>query len=191
MNPLAVKDISTQYGSGKVGKLSDGTTVVARPGSETGGATLEIRVSNNKVFKIRYWRIRNMERWEEVFKGKIPKGIYQIQLVSGEKQGLVIELLYNNIHVMIKFGMVQAVRMLEEGIVQSNLYSESEIKRYKDNNFSNVLYEVRQGEFAKQIKKMLSGYGEVLNLKHYVVITQNYNVDIITEWEPIIKILAV
>ena len=49
-----VKEIQTKYGSGKVGKLSDGTTVVARPGSTTGGATLEIRVSNRKVYKIRY-----------------------------------------------------------------------------------------------------------------------------------------
>ena len=54
LNPMDVKEIQTQYGSGKVGKLSDGTTVVARPGSLTGGATLEIRVSNSKVFKIRY-----------------------------------------------------------------------------------------------------------------------------------------
>ena len=54
LNPTDVRDIQTQYGSGKVGKLSDGTTVVARPGSTTGGATLEIRVSNSKVYKIRY-----------------------------------------------------------------------------------------------------------------------------------------
>ena len=54
LNPTDVRDIQTQYGSGKVGKLSDGTTVVARPGSTTGGATLEIRVSNGKVYKIRY-----------------------------------------------------------------------------------------------------------------------------------------
>ncbi len=54
LNPTNVRDIQTQYGSGKVGKLSDGTTVVARPGSTTGGATLEIRVSNSKVYKIRY-----------------------------------------------------------------------------------------------------------------------------------------
>ena len=52
LNPTDVRDIQTQYGSGKVGKLSDGTTVVARPGSTTGGATLEIRVSNSKVYKI-------------------------------------------------------------------------------------------------------------------------------------------
>ena len=54
LNPMDVKEIQTQYGLGKVGKLSDGTTVVARPGSTTGGATLEIRVSNSKVYKIRY-----------------------------------------------------------------------------------------------------------------------------------------
>ena len=54
LNPIDVKEIQTKYGSGKAGKLSDGTTVVARPGSTTGGATLEIRVSNRKVYKIRY-----------------------------------------------------------------------------------------------------------------------------------------
>lgn len=43
-----------QYGPGKVGKLSDGTTVVARPGSKTGGVTLEIRVSNSKVYKVTF-----------------------------------------------------------------------------------------------------------------------------------------
>ena len=54
LNPIDVKEIQTKYGLGKVGKLSDGTTVVARSGSTTGGATLEIRVSNRKVYKIRY-----------------------------------------------------------------------------------------------------------------------------------------
>ena len=54
LNPTNVKDIQTQYGSGKVGTLSDGTSVVARPGSKTGGATLEIKVSNSKIYKIRY-----------------------------------------------------------------------------------------------------------------------------------------
>ncbi|MDF2804838.1 MAG: hypothetical protein K0S61_4743, partial [Anaerocolumna sp.] len=54
LNPSSVKDIQTQYGPGKVGRLSDGTTVVARPGSATGGPTLEISISNSKVYKIRY-----------------------------------------------------------------------------------------------------------------------------------------
>ena len=54
LNPTNVKEIQTKYGPGKVGELSDGTKVVARQGSTTGGATLEIKVSNSKVFKIRY-----------------------------------------------------------------------------------------------------------------------------------------
>lgn len=130
-----------------------------------------------------------MEKWEEVFAGKIPKAVYQMQLINGERQGLTIELLSANVCVMIKFGAVQAVRMLDEGIVQSDLYSDSEIKKYKEDGFSNVIYEVRQGEFAKQIKQVSDGYGDILNLKHYVVITQNYNVDIVTEWEPTVEVL--
>ena len=54
LNLTNIKDIQTQYGPGKVGKLDNGAAVVARPGSKTGGATLEIRISNNKVYKIRY-----------------------------------------------------------------------------------------------------------------------------------------
>ena len=54
LQPSNVKDIQTQYGPGKVGYLEDGTTVVARPGSQTGGATLEIKISNKKIYKIRY-----------------------------------------------------------------------------------------------------------------------------------------
>ena len=38
----------------RLGMLSDGTKVVARLGSKTGGATLEIKVSNSKIYKIRY-----------------------------------------------------------------------------------------------------------------------------------------
>lgn len=129
-----------------------------------------------------------MEKWKEVFVGTIPNAVYQVQLINGEKQGLTIELSSSQICVMINFGMVQAVRMLDEGIVQSNLYSENEIQKYKDNDFQNIIYEVQDGEFAEQINQISDGYGEVLNLKHYVVITQNYNIDIVTEWKPTIEI---
>ena len=132
-----------------------------------------------------------MENWHEVFIGKIPKELYQIQLINGEKQGLTIELSSNHTYVVIKFAIVQAVRMLDEGIVQNNLYCDNEIKKYKDNNFQNVLYEVHEGEFGKQINQISGGYGESLNLRHYVVITSNYNVDIITEWEPTIEVSRV
>ncbi len=129
-----------------------------------------------------------MEKWREVFVGKIPQEKYQIQIVNGEKHGLIIELYSNHLCIIIKFGVVQAIRMLDEGIVQNNLYSEHEIKRYKDDNFRNVIYEIQEGEFGKQISEISNGYADYLELKHYIVITQNYNIDIVTEWEPIIEI---
>ena len=129
-----------------------------------------------------------MEKWKEVFIGEIPKAIYQMQLINGEKQGLTIELSNNYICVTISFGIVHAVRMLDEGIVQNHLYSDKEIKKYKDNDFQNIIYEVQDGEFEKQISQISDGYGEVLQLKHYVIITQNYNIDIMSEWEPTIEI---
>ncbi len=55
--------------------------------------------------------------------------------------------------------------------------------------FKNVIYKVTGGEFEKQIQNTADRYWEVLNVKHYVIITQNYNIDIITEWEPEINIL--
>ena len=54
LNPLNVKNIQTKYGPGKVGILSDGTKVVARQESKTRESTLEIKVLNGKVYKIRY-----------------------------------------------------------------------------------------------------------------------------------------
>lgn len=112
-----------------------------------------------------------MENWHEVFIGQIPKELYQMQLINGEKQGLIIELSSASARVMIKFGVVQAVRMLDEGIVQRDLYFDSEIKRYKEDGFSNVIYEVQESKFGKQINQIADGYGEYLNLRHYVVIT--------------------
>ena len=53
-NPLNVNDKSTKYGMGKIGTLQTGETLFVRPGSRTGGATLDITLSKRKILKIRY-----------------------------------------------------------------------------------------------------------------------------------------
>ena len=129
-----------------------------------------------------------MEEWKEVFKGIIPTGDYQTQIINGEDKGLVIKLISSNNHIVLKFGMICAMRVLDEGIVQKEIYPEHIIKMLKKDDFKNVIYEVYDGGFLIEIKNMSDGYLEILNVKHYVIITQNYNIDIITEWEPEIRV---
>lgn len=129
-----------------------------------------------------------MEKWKEVFSGVIPQGNYQTLITCGEDKGLTLELKSSNSHVTLNFGAILAVRMLDEGIVQNGVYSDSEIEKFKKDGFKNVIYEVDGGEFEDQIQTISDGYLENVELKHYVVITENYNIDIITEWEPEINI---
>lgn len=129
-----------------------------------------------------------MEKWKEVFAGVIPQGNYQTLITNGEDEGLTLELKSSKSHVVLNFGAVLAVRMLDEGIVQKELYSDSEIEKFKKDGFKNVIYEVKGGEFARQIQIISDGYLENSRIKHFVIITQNYNIDIITEWEPEINI---
>ena len=62
-----------------------------------------------------------MENWNVVFDGIIPQDNYQTQITNGEDKGLIIELKSNNHHVIMDFGVVQAIRMLDEGMVQNEL----------------------------------------------------------------------
>jgi RHS repeat-associated protein len=56
MNPTGVKNISTQYGPGRVGKLPSGETVIVRPGSSGPGSppTIEIQRNGRTTDKFRY-----------------------------------------------------------------------------------------------------------------------------------------
>lgn len=125
-----------------------------------------------------------MEKWIEVYKGMIPNDNYKVWLTNSEEKGLDIELRGNNNCVKLKFGFVQAVRMLDEGIVQDGVYLESELDKYRENFFENVIYELQEGEFKEEIQKMSAGYMDAVEIKHYLLITGNFNIDIITEWEP-------
>ena len=49
-----IKEIETKFGTGKVGQLSDGSTVSVRPGSSGGKATLQFNPAEGKSIKIRF-----------------------------------------------------------------------------------------------------------------------------------------
>ena len=129
-----------------------------------------------------------MEKWKEIFPGIIPNDEYTVRMINGEETGLIIELKSINNLVVIKFGNVSAVRILDEGIVQEDVYDDEAIDDLKKNKFDNVIYEMIGGKFENYINKISGGYSEILDLKHYVIITLNYNIDIISQWKPEINV---
>ena len=132
-----------------------------------------------------------MEIWQAVFPDIIPKENYQTQLSNGRFQGLILKLKGRFHCVVLKFGIVQAIRILDEGIVQNDLYSCSSLSNLKSEGFKDIIYEVIDGEFGKKIQNISCGYYDTLEERHYVIITNDYNIDVVTEWQPEITILPI
>ncbi len=125
-----------------------------------------------------------MEKWGEVFAGQIPKDKYALLLRNGEEEGLVITLTSPRRKVIINFGAVSAVRMLDEGIALNDLFDEEQIKALRGREFDNIIYQMTDGEFDGFVKNAAGELYDHLDLKHYVIISMNYIVEVITQWEP-------
>ena len=108
---------------------------------------------------------------------------------NGEKNGLIITLLSVKYDVIINFGAVSAIRMLDEGITLNGLFNNEQIQDFRNKGFDNVIYQIIDGEFDDFVGKISGELCDYLNLKHYVVISLNFIVEIITEWEPDIHII--
>lgn len=91
--------------------------------------------------------------------------------------------------VIINFGAVSAIRMLDEGITLNGLFNDEQIQDFRNKEFDNVIYQIIDGEFDDFVGKISGELCDYLNLKHYVVISLNFIVEIITEWEPDIHII--
>lgn len=129
-----------------------------------------------------------METWEEIFKSVIPVGIYQVSVKNGEETGLLIGLESKEYFVNINFGAVSALRMLDEGIILDNLFDTNEVLRYKENGFSNVIYKINDGDFSKSIKNYCKELYDYLDLKHYLIVTMNYVIEVVADFEPEIDV---
>ena len=71
-----------------------------------------------------------MEYWKEIFKDMIQEDYYEVKLINGEEYGLIIKFQGKYNAFSVKFGEVKAVRMIDEGIVQTDIYSENEVQKY-------------------------------------------------------------
>ena len=132
-----------------------------------------------------------MEKWVEIYKGVIPPGRYTTEARCGEKEGVVIFLESKENSVKLDFGALSAIRILDEGVVLQEIFNKSEFERYDENEFSNTIYKLDEGDFGKFIKK-LSGETvyDFLEYGHYLIITLNYYIEVVSRWEPDIEVIS-
>lgn len=131
------------------------------------------------------------EFWQDCFRDHIPRDNYEMQLIQGEQQGLVIHLYGSFHHVTLDFGNVQAVNILEEGVLLNDppgmtFVNQSELHRA---GFPNTLYQVENGAYAAYVKACMgTDLYEAMNLRQFTLVTRNYVVEIICGAEPTITV---
>lgn len=135
-----------------------------------------------------------MEKWLDRFSDIIPYNAYEygMSIKSGEEDGLVIKLerLENEKEiVVIDFFTTKAMRVVDEGLyLADEVFLEEEIQKYKQTEFESVIYEIKDGEFGNFIKRTSSGIYDYLNMKHYIIITLNFVIEIISVSDPEIRV---
>ena len=131
------------------------------------------------------------EFWQDYFRGQIPKENYEMHLLQGEQQGLVIHLYGSAHHVTLNFGIVQAINILDEGIQLDDppgvtFVNQAELHR---SGFPDTLYRVENGAYAAYLKACMStDLYEAMNLRQYTLVTLNHVVEIICAAEPTITV---
>ena len=131
------------------------------------------------------------EFWQGCFRGRIPKENYDMKLLQGEQQGLVIHLYGPHRSVTLDFGIVQAINILDEGIQLHDppgvtFVNQAELHR---SGFPDTLYQVENGAYAAYLKSCMStDLYEAMNLRQYNLVTRNHVVEIICAAEPIITV---
>ena len=131
------------------------------------------------------------EFWHDSFHGQIPKENYEMQLLQGEQQGLIIHLYGPHHSVTLDFGIVQAINILDEGVQLHDppgvtFVNQAELHR---TGFPDTLYQVENSAYAAYIKACMSTDPyEAMNLRQYTLVTRNYVVEIICGAEPIITV---
>ena len=124
-----------------------------------------------------------MEKWKEYRKGEIPKGDYKAKVICGDSNFLIIELRSKENRLILDFGICDAVRIVERKFLDISLYEN--IEELKKDNFSNVIYEVEDGKYLKEIEVYSAGCLYSPGTKQFAVITENLYIDAVYLGEPL------
>jgi len=123
---------------------------------------------------------KNMEQWSEINKGMIPAGEYLMRLQYGDYSNLVVILDNDSFEITLNFRGDISFHCVDESKWFLLPYDKEAYDYYWERNFDNIIYRIYNGKYQAFTKKYA---GQVFNeeeLVHYIIITMNYYLEVIT-----------
>ena len=133
-----------------------------------------------------------MENWKIYREDEIPKDVYIGDISYAEDNNPVIKL--ENWHngriinyIKLEFKNMYSVRVFEEGKALNKIFED--IMKFKPDRRKNVIYEVEDGDYAKEVRKIVGKKLIGTKIYQYVIVTENFFFEIVTASEPVITIM--
>ena len=133
-----------------------------------------------------------MENWKIYREDEIPKDVYIGDFSYVEDNNPVIKL--ENWHngriinyIKLEFKNMYSVRVFEEGKALNKIFED--IIKFKPDRRKNVIYEVEDGDYAKEVRKIVGKKLIGTKIYQYVIMTENYFFEIVTASEPVITMM--
>ena len=121
-----------------------------------------------------------MEKWIEVNPGMIPPGNYSMRLQTGDFEDLMVFLENISYEVTLDFLGYISFHCVDEGNWLFYPYEDAEFEHYRKKEFDNVLYRINNGQYSLFTKKYMGDLFEYEKPIHYIIVTLNYFIEVIT-----------
>ena len=120
------------------------------------------------------------EEWVEVFKGLIPVDKYKLKvLLTNLSDGQEIRLIGERNRFKLSCIYYDEARFFSRKLYLSAILDKEMFKKFEENNFQNVIYEVKNSQLVRKLE--YTSYYDLgtLHSRHYIIITQDSVVEIL------------
>lgn len=120
------------------------------------------------------------EEWVEVFKGLIPVDNYRLKvLLTNLSDGQEIRLFGERNRFKLSCIYYDEARFFSRKLYLSAILDKEMFKKFEENNFQNVIYEVKNSQLVRKLE--YTSYYDLgtLHSRHYIIITQDSVVEIL------------
>ena len=133
-----------------------------------------------------------MENWKIYREDEIPKDVYIGDISYAEDNNPVIKL--ENWHngriinyIKLEFKNMYSVRVFEEGRALNKIFED--MMKFPPDRTLNVMYEVEDGDYAKEVRKIVGRKLIGTKIHQYVIMIENFFFEIVTASEPVITMM--